>query len=229
MGNRRWSGCTTRGPAATTDHRGPSTRRVCSPRSPGENETTAGRPPRLPRRRKAAFGPVEDDHPDRQLRVRRRRPRGERKVPTVNERPWTITLTTSDAAEHELWHSITRQGAVAPRSTGIAYRCGGRRAVPDSGQRGKAGQPTSAVHLDHAHRPRGRHLHLLLPLHPFHCAARSIVRHRRHRDRRHGRRHRDREAQSSSRSPADRAHVGGTAFRDHETGSRQLNAVRSPT
>jgi plastocyanin len=62
------------------------------------------------------------------------------KVPTVSKGE-TITFDNFDAADQQVWHSITACKAPCTRSTGIAYPLADADVQFDSGQLGTGGPP----------------------------------------------------------------------------------------
>ncbi len=130
--------------AARTRSRSRSTRRACSPTGTcRRTTTTAGRRPRpssTPAR--PASGPLETTIPIGSFEYGAGDLAAKGKIPTVTEGQ-SITFDNFDAADQNVWHSITACKAPCTASTGVAYPLADADVQFDSGQLGDAGQPTS--------------------------------------------------------------------------------------
>jgi plastocyanin len=92
--------------------------------------------------RKAASGPLATTIPIGSFEYGAGDLAANGKMPTVTEGQ-TITFDNFDAADQNVWHSITACKAPCTASTGVAYPLADADVQFDSGQLGDAGQPTS--------------------------------------------------------------------------------------
>ena len=138
-----WCGCTT-GPVATTRSPGRSTSRACSPTGTCPRTTTTAGKPHDARRPDAtrASGRPTTESPSAASSTAPATSRANGKVPTVTAGQ-SITFDNLDAADQDVWHSITACKAPCTTSTGIAYPLADADVQFDSGQLGDAGPPTS--------------------------------------------------------------------------------------
>jgi plastocyanin len=92
--------------------------------------------------RKAGSGPLETTVPIGSFEYGAGDLGAKGTIPTVTEGQ-SITFDNFDAADQNVWHSITACKAPCTASTGIAYPLADADVQFDSGQLGDAGQPTS--------------------------------------------------------------------------------------
>lgn len=107
-----------------------------------ENDRHGGRATGLADPRDTASGPVDLDIPIGSFEYGSGDLGAKGKVPTVSEGQ-SITFDNVDAADQDVWHTVTACKAPCTASTGIAYPLADADVQFDSGQLGTGGAPTT--------------------------------------------------------------------------------------